>query len=109
MRFFIAALVLYFFNVQSLAGTEINTFCQNSLIEQIKTYDNELFLLIDGNWIAAQDIMTTSEGLFVSIDGTWMSLDEALGDNYYTWKCRICGYVNPQGVSRCLNYKNHPK
>ena len=47
-------------------------------------------------------------GVFVLENEEWVPLNIAIKrDNYYVWKCHICGTYNPQGTTRCWNYKNH--
>jgi len=92
-----------------------NTYCcdqpfDSQNIDQVVVNEHGVFILVDGCWLSSQGMQITEVGIFILEDGNWMPLHEVVRcDNYYTWKCNICGACNPQGVSRCMNYKNHPK
>lgn len=79
-------------------------------IDQMITTDEGVFLLVDDQWIGAEGVLAMPDSVLLLEDGKWVSIGEVMNcDTYKTWKCRVCGYINPQGVTRCLNYKNHPK
>lgn len=79
-------------------------------IDQIITSNEGLFLNINDTWIGAEGILAMPGNFMLLENGKWVSLEEVMNcDSYRTWRCRVCGYINPQGIIRCLNYKNHPK
>jgi len=79
-------------------------------IDQVVANEQGVFLLVNGCWLSSQAMQATSDEILVLENGEWIPLQEAVRcDSYHVWKCPICGTYNPQGVSRCRNYKNHPK
>ncbi len=82
----------------------------NYKINQVMTTEEGVFLLVDDLWIGAEGILAMPGNVLLLENGKWVSISEVIaGDTYYTWRCRVCGYVNPQGTTKCLNYRNHPK
>jgi hypothetical protein len=92
-----------------------NTYCYDQLfdnhrIDQVVIHEQGVFILVNGCWLSSQGMQATAEGILVMEDGEWLPLHEVIKcDNYHVWRCPICGTYNPQGTSRCRNYKNHPK
>lgn len=82
----------------------------NYQIDQVVTTEEGIFLHVDDRWIAAEGVLAMPGSFLLLENGTWISLEKVINcDTYRTWRCRICGYVNPQGITTCLNSKNHPK
>jgi hypothetical protein len=86
----------------------LNSSIERQRIDQVVIDEQGVFLLIDGCWLGAEGMQATQEGILVLENGAWLPLQEAVRcDNYYVWKCRNCGYYNPQGVSKCLRCGKH--
>ena len=85
--------------------------------DQILLSDGGIFLLLQDSDGALVKVLVPQvnhdgSGLFVLTEYVLPHLgdNEVMNcDTYKTWVCRICGRVNPQGITRCLNYENHPK
>jgi hypothetical protein len=82
----------------------------NYQVDQVISTDEGIFLLIDDRWIGAEGVLAMPNSFLLLENGQWVSLEEVFDcDTYKTWRCRVCGWVNPQGVTKCRNYENHPK
>ncbi len=96
-------------NVSFASGQSVEKF-NNHQINQIITNDEGVFLLVGDLWIEAEGLLTMPGNCLLLEGGKWVSINEVMDcDTYKTWVCRICGWVNPQGITRCRNYQNHPK
>ncbi len=86
----------------SWESCSINSSIGRQYVDQVVSDEQGVFLLIDGCWLGTQGMQATPEGILVLENGEWIPLQEAVRcDNYYVWKCRNCGYYNPQGVFKC--------
>lgn len=110
---FLTLFVLAFCYTDMICGTEqynLEKTFNSCQIDQVISTEEGVFLLVDNLWIGAEGVLTMPGSFLLLKDGRWLSIAEVVNcDSYKTWKCRICGYINPQGVTRCLNEKNHPK
>lgn len=77
-------------------------------IDKIVSNEEGVFLFVQDKWIRVESMQATPGNILILNNSLWTPLASIIEcDNYYTWKCPICGWTNPQGVSRCLNWKNH--
>lgn len=88
----------------NLSGkNELN--CHNDFIykiDRVVADEYGVFLLVGDQWLQAESMQILPEGVLVMEDGIWLTLSEAIElDTYWTWTCRKCGAVNPQGIDKC--------
>ncbi len=87
----------------SWESCSVNLSTERQHVDQVVSDEQGVFLLLDGCWLGTQGMQATPEGILVLENGEWIPLQEAIRcDNYYVWKCRNCGYYNPQGVFKCM-------
>lgn len=108
---FLMVLVLAFCYINLVHSTEQDNpeTLNNYQVDQIVTTEEGVFLLVDNIWLGTEGVLAMPGSFLVLNNGQWVAIRDVMNCDSYTWRCRICGYVNPQGVTRCLNYKNHPK
>ena len=77
---------------------------EKSLVDQIITNHQGVFLRIGDCWIVTEGLQAAQEGVFVLVYGNWMTVEEAMGIpecRRGTWESSRCHFINYEGVSAC--------